>query len=1050
MNYVTRFFALLFAALLVGSVVGGLSAIAQSTDRQTKQPEDRTVKPVESANQLREQTDEVNRLQKGKTASRVAFSSFRQNSAPNLVMRSGADLAGVSNGSTSIADVDGDGNQDLLITGFLQGGSGRSATLYLGGGDKTFSEAEADLTGIARSSTSIADVDGDGNQDLLITGEDSDSDPLTALYMGNGDGSFSETDADLGESSGSSSIADFDGDGNADLLIAGINGQILLYLGNGDGTFSEADADLGQSYHSISIADVDEDGNQDILITSGDTRLYLGNGDATFTRADAGLIDMDRGSSSSSAADVNGDGNQDLLITGQEEESNTVVSKLYLGNGNGDFAESGTDLKGVLRGSTSIGDVDGDGNKDVLITGITNLGFNSEVVTTLYLGNGDNTFSKVDTGLTATDRGSTSIADVDGDGDQDLLITGIDSFFGSSSRLYVNRENQPSSNRAPRLVQTFDRESLPVGVTLSRFVEAGDPDGDTLSIQHSGNLPGVSVNDRGNGIAEISFTPSESQGGDVVDVMIEASDPSGATQSFSFSVEIPSVVAALPAGLTGTFRSSSSIGDVDGDGNQDLLITGFDSSIDPITTLYLGNGDGTFSKEGANLTRISKGSASIADVNGDDNQDLLIAGRDFSNDPRTVLYLGNGDGTFSEAVNNLVWVSGGSTSIADVNDDGNQDLLITGVDADDSPVTKMYLGNGDGTFSEAEADLTAVEGGSTSIADVNGDGDQDLLITGDSDPSFGKNRTATLYLGNGQGEFNEAGAGLTGVILGSTSIADIDGDQNRDLLITGSDASSDRTTTLYLGDGQGGSTEADAGLVPVSGGSTSIADVDGDGDQDLLTTGTAEGLRGTGSFPVSILYENLYDSPLPVDLAGFDVISDENRVRLTWQTASEQNNAGFEVQRKEESGWAQIGYVESKAEGGTTTEAQSYQFAAENLSVGTHQFRLKQVDLDGSSRVHSPLEVDVQMQEALQLTSPAPNPVSSSATLSFAVKKQTEATVAVYDLLGRKAATLFEGRPTPGESMRLQLDASELSSGQYIIRLRADGRTETQRMTVVR
>ena len=87
---------------------------------------------------------------------------------------------------------------------------------------------------------------------------------------------------------------------------------------------------------------------------------------------------------------------------------------------------------------------------------------------------------------------------------------------------------------------------------------------------------------------------------------------------------------------------------------------------------------------------------------------------------------------------------------------------------------------------------------------------------------------------------------------------------------------------------------------------------------------------------------------------------------------------------------------------------------------------------------------------ALKLTAPAPNPVSSTATLSFAVKEKAQATVAVYDMLGRKAATLFEGTPTPGESTRLRLDASTLPSGAYLLRLRAAGRTETQRVTVLR
>jgi len=191
-------------------------------------------------------------------------------------------------------------------------------------------------------------------------------------------------------------------------------------------------------------------------------------------------------------------------------------------------------------------------------------------------------------------------------------------------------------------------------------------------------------------------------------------------------------------------------------------------------------------------------------------------------------------------------------------------------------------------------------------------------------------------------------------------------------------------------------------------------------------------------------------NPLPVELAGFAGTATENGARLTWQTASETNNAGFEVHRQKENSWTQVGYVESKVSGGTTTETQSYSFAAEDLPVGTHQFRLKQVDLDGSSTLIDPVSVDIRMQEALRLTAPAPNPVSTSANLSFAVKERAETTITLYNTLGQQVATVFQGTPQAGEEQRARVDVSGLSSGTYFLRLRADGQTETRRVTVLR
>ena len=223
--------------------------------------------------------------------------------------------------------------------------------------------------------------------------------------------------------------------------------------------------------------------------------------------------------------------------------------------------------------------------------------------------------------------------------------------------------------------------------------------------------------------------------------------------------------------------------------------------------------------------------------------------------------------------------------------------------------------------------------------------------------------------------------------------------------------------------------------------------VDDNGTSDDISDDTLS--VTTGSLSEFVFASD--DNPLPVEIAKFRGATIEDGVRLTWQTSSETNNAGFEIQRKvENSLWEQVGYVTSKASGGTTAEAQSYQYTTKDLSVGTHQFRLKQVDLDGNSMIHGPIEVQVQMEKALSLTPPVPNPVSSTATLSFAVKEQGQATVAVYDMLGRRAAILFKGSPTPGESNRLELNASNFSSGSYILRLRASGQTESQRMTVVR
>ena len=192
-------------------------------------------------------------------------------------------------------------------------------------------------------------------------------------------------------------------------------------------------------------------------------------------------------------------------------------------------------------------------------------------------------------------------------------------------------------------------------------------------------------------------------------------------------------------------------------------------------------------------------------------------------------------------------------------------------------------------------------------------------------------------------------------------------------------------------------------------------------------------------------------SDLPVEMAGFDAVQNGKSVELTWQTASETNNAGFTVQHETESGWQSLGFIESKASGGTTTESTSYRYTMEeNLDPGTHRFRLQQKDLDGSTSLSDVVTVDVGMDEAVRLSAPAPNPARGSATLEFGVKEATEVTVSVYNVLGQRVETLYQGTPQAEQLRDVTLDASSLSSGVYFVRMKADGQTTTQRLTVVR
>lgn len=198
--------------------------------------------------------------------------------------------------------------------------------------------------------------------------------------------------------------------------------------------------------------------------------------------------------------------------------------------------------------------------------------------------------------------------------------------------------------------------------------------------------------------------------------------------------------------------------------------------------------------------------------------------------------------------------------------------------------------------------------------------------------------------------------------------------------------------------------------------------------------------------------EQVDGTALPVEMIAFRAVAVEgDGARLAWTTASETNNAGFTVEHKRENrdGWTKVGYVESKAPGGTTTEPQSYSYVTNDLPPGTHQFRLRQEDLDGSTTLTDAVTVDVEMQGALTLNAPVPNPVSGDATVSFTVKERVGATLHVYNALGQRVKTVYRGTPPAEQAQTVRVDPSGLASGVYFLRLDVGGQTRTTRMTVV-
>jgi len=220
-----------------------------------------------------------------------------------------------------------------------------------------------------------------------------------------------------------------------------------------------------------------------------------------------------------------------------------------------------------------------------------------------------------------------------------------------------------------------------------------------------------------------------------------------------------------------------------------------------------------------------------------------------------------------------------------------------------------------------------------------------------------------------------------------------------------------------------------------------------DGDRVLATAMDDEGNTSEFSAPVTVNG----DVPLPVELAGFEATLDgEDTARLTWQTASETNNAGFHVERSVTTGgpFEEIGFVEGA---GTTTEARRYRFADRTLPFEAERltYRLRQVDTDGTATLSEETILEIGAPETVVLHGVFPHPVQAQATLRYELAETGPVRIELYDLLGRRVQTLLDGERPAGRHETV-VDASRLPSGVYFYRLTAGEQIKTERLTVQR
>jgi len=211
---------------------------------------------------------------------------------------------------------------------------------------------------------------------------------------------------------------------------------------------------------------------------------------------------------------------------------------------------------------------------------------------------------------------------------------------------------------------------------------------------------------------------------------------------------------------------------------------------------------------------------------------------------------------------------------------------------------------------------------------------------------------------------------------------------------------------------------------------------------------------------------------VPVELTNFTAAVNQNVVTLSWQTATETNNSGFEIERrslspnpspKEKGVFKTIAFVPGF---GTTTDPKSYSFIDQNLTSGKYQYRLKQIDFDGTFEYSKIVEAEINSPTEFSLEQNYPNPFNPTTKIKYtigelilrqaqddnAIESDILVSLKVFDVLGNEVATLVnETQPAGSYEVEFNVgQTSSLSSGVYYYQLRTGGFVETKKMILLR
>jgi len=414
------------------------------------------------------------------------------------------------------ADVDNDGDQDMLV-GIVGGPNGAGVNVRLNNGNGTSFSTSQTLAG-ANSYIATGDVDGDGDVDFVGTGSSS-----ALVRLNNGNGVFTNGQT-ISYVTGEVVLADMDGDGDLD-LVSSDSGGVGVSLNDGSGTFGGGQgAATGSSSRGLVVGDLDNDGDLDALSGTFNYPAYVyvltNNGYGALTKTQT--VTVNDYAYQLSLGDVDGDGDLDFAVC--STGTGTLGTTIGLNNGSGNFS-----TRSVAQENRSydavLADVDGDGDPDLLTSEV------NDRRVLLRLNDGTGIFGLTQNIPVGSYVLNINTADMDGDGDLDLLIS--DNNNGNAGTVGVR----------------FNIGGTQPGITS--IAPTMGPVGSTVVVTgiNLGTATAVSFN----GVAATSFTATSAT---TISAVVPAgattgtitvTTPSGTATSPVFTVTTPSLSGVSPA-----------------------------------------------------------------------------------------------------------------------------------------------------------------------------------------------------------------------------------------------------------------------------------------------------------------------------------------------------------------------------------------------------------------------------------------------------------------------------------------------------------------------